>query len=394
MPPVSRRCGACRRGVPQAPRRFFRSPCWRGSLLLLWLGVAAGQTQPLVVGQVLSLTGPTAAFGRDLLDGSQACVDRLNAEGGVAGRPLRLLTRDDGGDPALSLQHARALLERDHVVALLGPMGPATNAVVLPWAAQAGLAVIGPHAGDVGSRLGAGDTSFFLTANHSVEAGRLAAHLQSLGVRRVVMAYTDDELGRSAVLAFEEALSVAGIDAPARLVLQADGRDAASVGRAALAAQPQAIVLGSPGSATIGLLRGLGGTRGLYGVYALSFSATPRELESLGAGARGLVMTQVLPAINDGRYRLVQVHRAAMQAAGRTALSAATLEGCLGPLVLAEALRSRGGGATDRAGVLKALRSAGTVHIGDLAIPLADHDQAGIRYSDIVTIGPDGRVVR
>lgn len=76
------------------------------------------QSAPILVGAVSSLTGP-APFP-DVPGAAQAVFDRVNAEGGINGRPIEFLSEDDGADPARAAQAARRLVDESGVVAMVG----------------------------------------------------------------------------------------------------------------------------------------------------------------------------------------------------------------------------------------------------------------------------------
>jgi ABC-type branched-subunit amino acid transport system substrate-binding protein len=350
--------------------------------------------QELVLGQVLTISGPDGELGREIDAGSQACVNWINAQGG---RRIKLLTRDDAGSPERAVAQAQSLVERDRAVALLGPIGPEITVSVLSWATRVQVLVVGPHAGDVVSRSKDWTTAYFLTANHSVEAAKLAAHIASLGVQRVALLYSENDVGRRALEAFEESLAIAGIVPSAMVAVAPNPKGPSAAVAAVLDSKPQAIVLGTSGTMTVQVMRALNaawdqGGRGMYGIYGLSFAATPRELRELGSKARGLAISQVLPPVTDIKYRLVSIYHAATMS-DATTRSPAGLEGCLGPLVFAEVLKRKGADLS-RAGVLNEFRAARSVRIGEMEVPLGDRERPGLRFSDIVTIGTDGRIVR
>ncbi|RYH63908.1 MAG: ABC transporter substrate-binding protein, partial [Alcaligenaceae bacterium] len=58
----------------------------------------------ILFGMSSPLTGPTGAYGRQMKEGIEACFERVNAQGGVAGKRLRLIAHDDGYevDPAVA----------------------------------------------------------------------------------------------------------------------------------------------------------------------------------------------------------------------------------------------------------------------------------------------------
>ncbi len=82
--------------------------------------VPAGAAEPIVVGEINSRTGLLAAQGLAVAQGIQLAVDEANARGGVEGRPVRLLTRDDEGKPARAIAAAEELTARHRVSALVG----------------------------------------------------------------------------------------------------------------------------------------------------------------------------------------------------------------------------------------------------------------------------------
>jgi ABC-type branched-subunit amino acid transport system substrate-binding protein len=370
---------------------------WLG-ICALWLALQAGLAQAkddLVIGQTLSLSGPSAALGQALRDGREACVQAINRQAGVQGRHLRLATVDDAGDPQRAATGLRALLEREHPVALLGPMGAAITQRVLPIAQAERLAVIGPQGGEVGLRTSTmAGNAFFLTANQSVEAERLARHIETLGLRQLVVLKSGDSGGEAARAAFEEALSLVGLPASQTLNLAADGRDAAQAVRLALQAEPQAMLLATTGTATDQVLRALAAAHPkghLLHVYGMSASASPAQLAALGEAAQGYSMTQVVPSPNDRLLPLAVQFRQAMAASGHNA-TVSELEGCMAVLTLATALRNRPLAEPTPATVLQALRNSGKLRVGGFDIDLADPAR-GVLYVDLVMIDAQGRML-
>lgn len=85
---------------------------------------ARGET-PLRIGMVDPLTGVYAAPARNEVMGARLAVARLNAAGGIMGRPVELLVEDSANDVGTGVQKARKLIERDHVDFLVGDVNSA-----------------------------------------------------------------------------------------------------------------------------------------------------------------------------------------------------------------------------------------------------------------------------
>ena len=279
-------------------------------------------------------------------------------------------------------------------MALLGSMGPSVNSALLEWAESAGVAIVGPYGGDV--ELRKRDAGVFLTANQSAEAERLSLHVTALGLTRVVIVHAGDRAGSAALLALEEGLGVSNVAASALIAVRADGADAANAAKAIAAAKPQAVLLATSGRTTIAMLKAMssnqGGSKPLVQVYGLSSAASQTELLELSSLARGFSMTQVLPLPKDTRVPMVATFLSAMRnAPGERTY--AELEGCVGVLLIADVLRRKPAEAT-RAGLIRALRAAGKVNLGGFEIDLGDRSRPGSRFTDIVFVGADGRLVR
>ncbi|MCQ4160293.1 ABC transporter substrate-binding protein [Roseomonas sp. GC11] len=85
-------------------------------------GRARAQAQPVRLGFNGDLAAsPSAQSGRAAVTGIEAAIEDVNREGGVLGRPLALVIRDDLSQPPKSIQNMSDLIDNEKVVAVLGP---------------------------------------------------------------------------------------------------------------------------------------------------------------------------------------------------------------------------------------------------------------------------------
>lgn len=87
-----------------------------------WAGISPTE---VFIGQTVGLTGPLGEVARDIVQGTQALVQSVNDSGGIHGRRLRLLTLDDGHEPARIARNLHQLALGDGVFALLNLTGAA-----------------------------------------------------------------------------------------------------------------------------------------------------------------------------------------------------------------------------------------------------------------------------
>ena len=90
-----------------------------GAALLTWsaFGMAA---EPIKIGVTGPFTGGSAPMGVSMRDGVKLAVAEINAKGGVLGRQLQLIERDDEAKPERGVQVSQELINKEKVVATLG----------------------------------------------------------------------------------------------------------------------------------------------------------------------------------------------------------------------------------------------------------------------------------
>ncbi|MBE0476715.1 MAG: ABC transporter substrate-binding protein [Coriobacteriia bacterium] len=108
------------------------------------------EAEPYVIGVVVSLTGPYAGLGDPEKKTIEMEVERINADGGVRGRDIKVLFEDDATEEAKAVDAATKLIEQDKVIALIGATGTgqtmamrnAVDAAGIPQVSMAGGNVI------------------------------------------------------------------------------------------------------------------------------------------------------------------------------------------------------------------------------------------------------------
>ena len=95
--------------------------------LSLFLALSpAGAQKPIKVGLIDAFSGGAAAITKPSLVGWQIVIDEFNAKGGLDGRKIELLVRDDKFKPDEALSHARELVLKEGVEFLAGTTNSAS----------------------------------------------------------------------------------------------------------------------------------------------------------------------------------------------------------------------------------------------------------------------------
>ena len=175
-------------------------------LLLIGAGLLVGacrdKGKPIRVGLSLPLTDP-AVF--PMLRGADLAVQQINAEGGVSGRPLELVRRDDFGEPDSAVQVAAELYASD-VVAVIGSAysGATITAAPVYNGGRRPLVQLSPSASSpVLTR--AGDYTFRICATDLAYGAALAQFAyNTLRLTRAAVLYVNDEYGRGIRITFTQ----------------------------------------------------------------------------------------------------------------------------------------------------------------------------------------------
>ncbi|HBY09289.1 MAG TPA: ABC transporter substrate-binding protein [Chloroflexi bacterium] len=174
--------------LPQKLSVLFLALLW-GLMSLLLSGCQA--QAPIEIGFVAGLTGRNAALGVDGRDGALLALDQINQTGGVAGRSLELVVRDDLGTPDGAIAADEDLISAD-VVAIIGHMISETNMAVWPIIEKSGVIFLSPTV-STPQIAGLDDNFFRLMPVNSYPAGRLADYTANqLGLKRVAIFYDLD----------------------------------------------------------------------------------------------------------------------------------------------------------------------------------------------------------
>jgi branched-chain amino acid transport system substrate-binding protein len=81
------------------------------------------------IGQTMPYSGPASAYAT-VGKASAAYFEKINAEGGVNGRKITMLSLDDGYSPPKTVEQVRKLVEQEQVLLLFGTLGTPTNSAI------------------------------------------------------------------------------------------------------------------------------------------------------------------------------------------------------------------------------------------------------------------------
>lgn len=207
------------------PRRL--KPCLAVAFVLsCWFSLSAQAAEPIKIGLVAALSGQSAKSGEALTRGLNIAIDEVNAQGGVLGRPLQLVRRDDESNPSKGLLAARELIQREKVAVLFGGLDTPVSLAIVPLANQMKMPFMGVWAaGTPITRNGAADNYVFRVSavDELVDEALVSYAQKNFGTQKPGMILINNPWGESNEHGFRKALEARGV--PVAGVERIEGSD-------------------------------------------------------------------------------------------------------------------------------------------------------------------------
>ena len=109
----------------------------------LFATIPAKAEETVKLGLVAAMSGQSAKAGEAIGRGLSLAVDEINAKGGLLGKKVELLVRDDESNPAKGVVAARELVQREKVTALFGGLDTPVSLAIVPFVNSAKVPFMG-----------------------------------------------------------------------------------------------------------------------------------------------------------------------------------------------------------------------------------------------------------
>jgi len=197
----------------------------------------------ILVGQWSPQTGPAALWGA-VARGTAAYFEMINAEGGIHGRKLKLLIRDDSYQAPKTKAAVMELAEKEGVFAFVGGVGTGPGMAVKDYLKEKKIPWIGPASG---SSKWTGEFNrylFSLYPTYTDEAKGLVRYLLETAKKgKIAMLYQNDDYGKEGLDAAKAELKKHGKELLAEVSVEMTDADLKSHVLKLKQAKPQAVIL-------------------------------------------------------------------------------------------------------------------------------------------------------
>jgi branched-chain amino acid transport system substrate-binding protein len=351
-------------------------------------GVGAAE---IVLGQTAVLTGPLSTGALAGQGGVRIAFEEANAKGGVNARKLRLVSLDDGFDPARAQANFQALLQEHQVFACVQSVGAATTLAGMPLLREHNVPLIAPIAVVDSAREKTEGIAYYTRASQQREAEALVGHFGILGLKRVAVAYLATPGGQEVLGQVQAAAQKHGLEMVGSVAVAPDGKNAIEAGGTLGGMNAQAVVMFLSGPAAAAMMKAVwdkGASPGFYGMSILAGDVTARLL---GEQSRGLAVSQVTPYPWDAANVDANQYRKACEKM-QVPIGYHSYEGYIAGRVTVEALRQAGRDLS-RERVHAVLRKL-KMRVGGMDVDFTGARPTGSQFVELVRVRQDGKFVR
>ncbi len=161
----------------------------------------------VVIGMTAATTGHASFLGDQTYRGAQAWFNEVNQSGGVAGRRIKVVLRDDAYEPARTAFNVQKLLVEDGAFALFGLVGTPTSVKALPLVERARVPTLGLFTGAEALRNPQRSWVFHVRDSYYAECEAAVGHfIDRLKLSRVSVLYQEDAFGQAVLSGIQLAL--------------------------------------------------------------------------------------------------------------------------------------------------------------------------------------------
>ncbi len=380
---------------------ILKNKPWLAALLIAMtasLAQAAPAREDIVIGQVAPLTGTIAGTGDEYVAGAAAYFAHVNANGGIYGRKIRVVLKDDSYKPDQTLALTRQILAEDKPLALFGFVGTG-NVLALnknKVLSDAGIALLAPYTGAQDLREPLNPNIFHIRASYTDETARMVEHLHTIGLRRFAVMYQDDPFGKSGLAGAETALQKLGMKAVATGGYDRTKPEEVDAAVAAIApANPDAIIMVSVNRASaafIKKMRAQGNKARLFSISVVNFKEL---LKNAGEdNARGIGISQVMPYPYSTLVPVAREFQTLMKKyQPEKVVSYASMESFIAAKIMVEAIQRAGADPT-RQKIITQLDRMNSYDAGGFKVSFSPDNHVGSKFVEVTVIGRDGKLLR
>lgn len=345
----------------------------------------------IILGQSCALTGPAKNLGLEMRAGLLAAFSKVNDEGGVAGRDVLLISKDDGYEPDRAVKNTLSYIQDKEIFMIIGEVGTPTSKAVIPIIEENMMPFFAPFTGAELLRVPFRKYVINIRASYFQEMERLASYLiDEKKIDKIACFYQNDSYGFAGLQGVRRALEKRGM----RLVSQGtyERNTVAVMGglRDVHKGDPQAIILVGAYSACAEFIKLSKAKKGGKRTYcSISFVGTESLRKALGRYGEDVIVSQVVPHPLDTSIPLIAEYVEAMSKYQHDMpIGFTSLEGYIAGKLFAVIAR-RVEGELTREKFISTMERIGHFDLGGVVLQFGPEDHQGLDTIYLTRIMPN-----
>ena len=352
--------------------------------------VARGQTSQVIrIGATFDNSGVEKPNGQGLHQGAMAYFNAVNKAGGIHGKRIEVVVADDQFKADQARDNARKFADDASIIALVHPQGTRQTGEIMK--AVKSLPIIGPNTGATALHKSGANNVFWVRTNYDIEVDRLVRFADTLGLKRIALAYPNDPFGLAVLDSFRAALARRGLEPIGLASTPNTASMEVEAAATQLAKMPAQVLIMSLAGTMPALHKAYRKAGGAAVCLGLSVSGSASNITQLAQSHSKPIFSVIVPAPNARRHALVRRYQHDMQVSGFDGKSLLSLEGYVDAAVLVEGLR-RAGPKADRESLIAGLEGLSELDLGGVRLRYGRGNREGNTYTDIVTVDESGRL--
>jgi branched-chain amino acid transport system substrate-binding protein len=210
--------------------------------------------EPIKIGAIFSVTGPAAPLGVPEKETVDLLVEKINSSGGVNGRPIEVIVKDDKSEPTEAALAAKDLVETENVVAIIGPSRSPCTMAILDYCQEQEVTLVACAAsGAITNPVADRKWVFAVPQTDILAVAKIVEYLKAKDIKKVATIYVSNKYGESGQEQLVEQLGEAGIELLASETFGGEDTDMTAQVTKLKGIKPEAVICWgtNPGPATV-----------------------------------------------------------------------------------------------------------------------------------------------
>lgn len=255
----------------------------------------------ILLGQSLGLTGQSSNTYIKYGEGSRLYFEKINAEGGVFGRKIKVITYDDGYEPKRTVENVKTLINKEKIFALFKICGTPTLKAILPMIDAEDIPVLSPSSGAQFIRTPPLRNIFMLRGGTYQEGEEIVNFLIThMKIKKIALFYQDDAFGNEGRNGTIKALHKFGLVPVAQAPYKRNSPDFSKAFADIQLANPEAVILWSVTEAGTEFIK-MANKAGLKAIIVGNSALATNEFAQILSNG---FVSMVIPLPYDQRYKI------------------------------------------------------------------------------------------